>query len=555
LNKPLKKGGRMAAVRMSFPGRSSFLAPFAFAVVFAFCCRTGWGQAVDADILLSGATIYDGASAESIVGDIAIKDDKIVAIGQFQHGNIPWKIDCSDLVAAPGFIDLHNHSDSKVIRRSHRNVANYLMQGCTTIVTGNCGSGPIDVEGYFKKIEAAGVGPNVMHLIPQGKLREQVIGNTRRAATADEMKQMLDLADKAMRDGAWGMSTGLIYVPSSYADIDELSAVAGVVAKYGGIYASHIRNENTQLLSSVDEAMTIGRNAGCPVHISHFKSSGRDAWGLVREAARQIQSARDAGQIVTADQYPYIASSTSLGATLLPSWAREGGNRAVNKRLDDPKTGVDLRKTIQSSIEKRDGGKAVRIARFSSQPSWVGRSLAAIADSENKTPLQVAVQVIRAGGAQVVNFSMNEDDVRHIMQIDWVATASDGSAQVPGSDKPHPRNYGTFPRKIGHYALAEKVISEAAAIRSCSSLPAQILGLKDRGTLRSGNFADIVVYDPQTIRDAATFDDPHQYSLGIRHVFVNGEAAVYKGSPTGNRPGRVLRHEAVKQAEVKKTAG
>ena len=502
-------------------------------------------QAIDADIVLKGAKIFDGTGADSIVGDLAIKKSRIVAYGTFESKNVTWTIDCTGLVVAPGFIDLHNHSDFRVVRRSHRSVNNYLMQGCTTIVTGNCGSGPIDVADYFKKIAGAGVGPNVIHLLPQGKLREEVIGNTRRPARPEELNEMLRLADKAMRDGAWGMSTGLIYVPSSYADTAELTAIASVVAKHGGFYASHIRNEGKDLLSAVDEAMRIGRGAGCPVHISHFKSSGRDSWGLVREAARRIQTARNAGQVVTADQYPYIASSTSLSATLLPSWAREGGDMAMTKRLDDPKTGKSLRSRIKSSIDKREGGRSVRIARYQPNPKWIGQSLFTIAERENKSPLDIAIEILRGGGAQIVNFSMNEDDVRHIMKIDWVATASDGGAQIPSSDKPHPRNYGTFPRKVGHYAIAEKVIAEKFAIRSATGLPAKILGLTDRGTIRPGNVADIVVYDPTTFRDAATFDDPHQFSHGLRHVFVNGKAAVYNGSPTGDRPGEVLKHRSL----------
>lgn len=511
-----------------------------------------YAQAVDADILLAGAKIYDGTGADAIDGDVAIRGSKIVAYGTFDVGSVTWTIDCSGLVVCPGFIDLHNHSDSKVIRRSHRSAINFLMQGCTTMVTGNCGSGPIDVAGYFKKVSGAGVGTNVIHLLPQGKLREEVIGNSRRPATAKDLREMLDLTDQAMRDGAWGMSTGLIYVPSSYADTAELTAIAKVVSQHGGFYASHIRSEGSSLLASVDEALQIGKNADCPVHISHFKSSGRDSWGLVREAAKQIQIARDAGQTVTADQYPYIASSTSLSATLLPSWAREGGRSEVIGRLDDPETGPSLRSRIASSIKKRDGGRAVRIARFRHRPDWVGLSLAAIADREDETPLEIAVEVIRNGGAQIVNFSISEDDVRHIMKIDWVATASDGSAQVPGADKPHPRNYGTFPRKIGHYANFEKVIPEKFAIRSATGLPAKILGLTDRGTIRPGSFADVVVYDAATFRDASTFDDPHQYPVGIRHVFVNGEAAVYNGSPTGGRSGRILRHKSTKRI-VEKT--
>ena len=338
------------------------------------------------------------------------------------------------------------------------------------------------------------------------------------------------------------MSTGLIYVPSSYASTEELIAIAKVVSRHGGIYASHIRGEGTGLLTSVEEALQIGREASLPVHISHFKSSGRDAWGLVRQAAANIAEARRAGQPVTADQYPYIASSTSLAATLLPSWAREGGQDELVKRLDSDESGPRLRDILTESIKNRSDGDAVRIARYSPRKDWVGLSLLQIAKKEKRDTLEIALEVFRGGGAQIVNFSMNEDDVRHIMAIDWVATASDGRAYLPGADKPHPRNYGTFARKIGYYSLQEKVLTVEQAIRSATGLPADILGLKDRGYLRNKLAADIAVFDPTTFRDAATFSEPHQYSQGLRYVFVNGMPALVNGSATGALAGRSLRH-------------
>ena len=264
-------------------------------------------------------------------------------------------------------------------------------------------------------------------------MRRQVLGSNNVQPDDTQLGEMLDLAEKAMGDGAWGMSTGLIYVPSSYASTEEITAIAKVVAKHGGIYASHIRGEGTGLLKSVDEALRIGREADLPVHISHFKSSGRDAWGLVREAARMIAKERKAGRRVTADQYPYIASSTSLGATLLPSSARAGGNRALKQRLDNAESGPKLRELIRRAIVRRDKGAAVRIASYKPKPSWVGQSLADIAKSENASTLEIAVEIFQNGDARIVNFSMNEDDVRHIMAIDWVATASDGRAWLPSA--------------------------------------------------------------------------------------------------------------------------
>lgn len=524
-----------------------------------WCCLIVWTLAtvasaldahgqepIRADVLLKGGTIIDGTGAPGRVGDVAIRDDRIVAVGEFPLEAASQIIDCRGLIVVPGFIDLHNHSDRQIVSRKTRANVNYLMQGCTTIVTGNCGSGPIDVGEYYGKIDAAGAGTNVAHLLPQGSLRDAVLGTAHRAAEAAELEQMKNLADKAMQEGAWGMSTGLIYVPSSYADTAELVEIARVVGSYGGVYASHIRNESTGLLAAVDEALRIGREAGLPVHISHFKSSGPDAWGLVRRAAEVIQEARAAGQIVTADQYPYIASSTSLDATIIPPAARAGGREALVARLDDPEQGPPIRTAMEANLKKRNGGEAIVIARYSRRQDWVGKSLAEIAAKEQKSPLDVALEIVRNGGASIVNFSMSEDDVRHIMQIPWVATASDGRAYLPGADRPHPRNYGTFPRKIGYYALQEMVLPVEQAVRSSSGLPADILGLKDRGYVKTSYFADVVVFDPEEFRDRATFPAPHQYSAGVRYVFVNGSPAVVDGYPTGALSGRALRHEPSK---------
>ena len=499
---------------------------------------------IDADLLLQQGIIHDGSGGAPTIGDVAIRGEKIVAIGKFAVGKVGQSIDCRGLVIAPGCIDLHNHSDRQIVATGTRANINYVTQGCTTIVTGNCGSGPVDVAKYYDQIDSAGAGTNVAHLLAQGSLRGRVMESVRREPTADELKQMLGLADKAMQDGAWGMSTGLIYVPSSYANTGELIALAKVVSRHGGIYASHIRNENTELLAAVNEAMQIGRDAKLPVHISHFKSSGRNCWGLVRVAAKLIESARKKGQVVTADQYPYIASSTSLDATVIPAWARAGGRKQLIKRLDDPVEGKRIRALMQESLTRKDDGASVMIARCTYNPSWVGLSVAEIAKQLKKTPLEVSELIARNGGAAIVNFSMSEADVRHIMQIPWVATASDGRAYLPGPDQPHPRSYGTFARKLGHYAIRENVLPLANAIRSATSLPAQILGMKDRGSLKAGYFADIIVFSEDKLIDQAKFKDPHQYSTGLSYVFVNGKPALYRGHVTGALAGRSLRHRS-----------
>jgi N-acyl-D-aspartate/D-glutamate deacylase len=499
-------------------------------------------QAIAVDVLLRNGMIMDGTGNPPVRGDIGIVDNKIVALGDFTAKvSAAIVLDCEGLIISPGFIDLHSHSDSSILNPLTRSNMNFLRQGCTTVVTGNCGGGPIEVKDYYDQIDQLGAGTNVMHLIPQGSVRRAVLGTSRRAPNEDEKKRMLDIVESGMSAGAWGMSTGLIYVPSSYADTDELVSLAEVVARHRGVYVSHMRGEGTVLLDSVDELLEIGQRAGLPVHASHFKASGEDAWGLVRAAAEKMTRARAAGQIVTADQYPYIASSTSLSATLVPTWAREGGKSAMVKRLQGVEHGPELRERIDRTLQKRDGGRAIRIARYPKRPEWVGRDLGSIASAEQKSPLDIAMTILTTGGASIVNFSMSEEDVRFVMQVPWVATASDGRATRPGTDKPHPRFYGTFPRKIGHYAVREKVISVEAAVYSATQLPAKILGLTDRGQLKVGAIADIVIWHRNEFVDRATFANPHQYATGLQHCLVNGTLAIRDGEATGALAGKSIR--------------
>jgi N-acyl-D-aspartate/D-glutamate deacylase len=367
----------------------------------------------------------------------------------------------------------------------------------------------------------------------------------RRAATVDELARMRTLAGTAMKDGAWGMSTGLIYVPSSYADTKELVGIAKVVSEHGGIYASHIRGEGNGLLDAVNEALRIGRDADLPVHVSHFKSSGKESWGLVRVAIDLIRKEREAGQIVTADQYPYIASSTSLAATFVPAWARAGGTNSMLKRLEPGPEFDRIHTAIRNKLETTDQGQRIQIARYRPDPTWAGQRLKEIADKKGIAPLDLILQILKSdSGTKIVHYGINEDDVRYVMQQPWVATASDGSAKIPGEDVPHPRNYGTFPRKIGHYSIREGVVPLTQAIRSSTGLPADILGLPNRGYVRVGMAADIAVWSEKELIDKATFDDPHRYCEGIRYLLVNGTPTIWNGDVTGALAGRALRHES-----------
>jgi N-acyl-D-amino-acid deacylase len=402
------------------------------------------------------------------------------------------------------------------------------MQGCTLVVTGNCGSGPHEVAAYFQKLEAGGIGPNEIHLAPHNSIRAAVMGNVNRAPTAEEQSKMEAMVEAAMKDGCFGMATGLIYNPGTYSKTEEIAGLAKVVGKHGGLYASHIRNESAGLLVAIEEALAIGKEGNCRVHISHIKASGKAAWGSSAAAVALIEKARKSGQAVTADQYPYIASSTSLKAIVVPSRYREGTPKEYVERLDDPKTGPLIREAIVKDLAA-DGGKRLQIARYAPKPAWQGKNLQQIAEAEKKEPVEIALEIERNGGAAVVNFGMNEEDVRVYMMQPWVATASDGSVQTPGDTVPHPRSYGTFPRKIGRYAIESGHIPLKDAIYSASGLPASILKLTDRGTLKAGNFADVFVFDPRKYRDTATFDKPHRYPTGVKYVFVNGKAAVDDG--------------------------
>lgn len=489
------------------------------------------------DLVLRGGTVIDGSGGEPRVADVGIREGMIVAVEPaLNDGDII--IQCSGLVVCPGFIDLHTHSDTALLDSKTRGNVNYLLQGCTTVVTGNCGMGPVNVGEYLSKIDAVGAGTHVAHLLPHGNLRDQAMGKEDRKPTTEELQKMCDLADQAMRDGAFGMSTGLIYVPSMFSTTEELVAISKVIAEHGGIYASHIRGEGTGLLDSLQEVLKIGREAKLPVHVSHFKASGKQAWGSLHLGVKLLEEARATGQAVTADQYPYTASSTSLEATILPDWSREGGRTELAKRLSDTDTRAKIRKEV---AEKLADSNKIMIASYKQRRDWVGKSLAQIADSEHRDAADVVMEIETQGGASVVNFSMDEEDVRMAMRLPWVATASDGGAKIPSADRPHPRSFGTFPRKIGRYAKESNTLSVSAAVRSASGLPADIIGLNDRGYIRAGLAADITVFDPNTFTDTATFEEPYHAPTGLQYVFVSGVPAVYEGQATGALMGRALR--------------
>ncbi len=491
------------------------------------------------DVLLQGGTMVDGTGGVPYEGSVAIADGRIVAVGKIENRSADQTIDCRGLIIAPGFIDLHNHSDDSILEPKNRSARCYLTQGCTTLVTGNCGGGRADVGKFYDDLAEAGIGINIAQLIPHGEVRDKVMGKVRRAPTADELKKMQDLADAAMQEGAWGMSTGLQYVPGAFAKTDELIAMAQAVGNRGGFYASYIRDEGDELLESIQEVIDIARGGHLPCHVSHLKASKKPNWGKVHAAAHLIEAARREGLRITADQYPYTASSTSIMAFLLPDEEREGGERATAKRLHDEEQVKRLRPIIAKALDSRG---LIMVADSSKKPQWVGKMIADIATEEKREPEDVALELLREDpGASGVNFGMDEADVRFVMTLPWVATASDGSSKVDDGSRPHPRSFGTFSRKIGRYAIQDKVLPLPAAVRSATGLPADILSMKDRGYLRENLAADIVVFDPKQFEDRATFEKPFESSVGVRWLLVNGKIAIADGVAQDILAGRPLR--------------
>lgn len=497
--------------------------------------------------VIAGGTIYDGSSAKPVTGDVVVIGDAIVAVGQGAGKRYPGAkvIDAKGMVVAPGFIDPHTHADAFIWGKTpqERLVEPWLMQGVTTIFSGvdGYGQGPGTVKALFDHVDGGNVGLNVATFVGFGAVRVKVLKNDDREPTPAELDQMKALTAQGMCEGAFGLSSGLFYAPQSFSKTPEVIALAREAAKRGGIYDTHQRDESSYsigLMNSVAEAIEIGRSAGLPVHFAHIKALGADVHGKAGEIVAAVEAARARGQNVTADQYPYEASGSSLVASLVPRWAQDGGAAALVKRLETPADRARIVAEMAPNLVRRGGPNAV-LLHGTAQP-WAGKRLDVVAAEWKIDPVEAAVRIILADqgrGSPIVSFNMIEPDIKLLMQQPWVMTGSDGSSG-------HPRMYGTFPTKYAKYVVAEKTIDLATFINSSTGRTADFYKLDRRGHLKQGYFADIVVFDPKTYRPRATYLEPALTAEGVRTLIVNGTAVVEGGKLTGKAGGKALRHRA-----------
>lgn len=518
--------------------------PAIFAAAFIVFAPVTKGAQPPYDLVITNARIVDGTGGPSRNGDIGIRDGLIARIGRIPPAEARDHLDAGGLVLAPGFIDVHTHADDVASRPL---AENFIRMGVTTIVAGNCGSSARDVGDALARIASTSVAVNFATLIGHNTVRSAVMGSAQREPTLAELDAMKALIFKGMADGAVGFSTGLQYVPGTYAKSNEIVELARVAANHGGLYATHMRNEGTALEEAVAESIRVARLVDMPLQISHLKVDSPSRWGASAAALKQIDDARAAGLRVQADQYAYTAGSSSLSIRF-PSWALEGGSNSVRERLNDPPTWARIRKEMQALYSERGFNDLswATVARYRADPSLNGLSMKQVAEKiagggSADAQLEAARLLMLGGGASMVYHFMGEDDIARIMRHPMVSFASDAGVLVAGSSVPHPRGYGNAVRVLGEYVRERKVISLEEAVRKMTSLPAAHFKFGGRGVIKEGAAADLVVFDPSTIRDVATYAAPHAFPEGMPHVLVNGRFAVRDGKTTDARPGRVLR--------------
>ncbi len=502
-------------------------------ILTSSCGRT------EVDYLITGAEVFDGTSGEAKPMDIGIKGDRIaiISVPGRSKADALHVIDAKGMYLAPGFIDPHTHALSDLDSKTDRSLQAWLWQGVTTVFEGNDGSSPFPVGEKLDEWTKSGIGINAALLVGHGTVRAKIIGSKDTLAGTAEIAAMKELVRQAMKEGAFGLSSGLFYSPGSFANTHEVIELAKVAAEYGGIYDTHMRDESSYgigLIGSVRETIEIGEKAGLPVHISHIKALGRDVWGKSEEVIKLVEEAQAKGLKVTANQYPYPASNTSLRASVIPRWAEDGGNNAMISRFDDPALKEQLDREIAENIYKR-GGANTLVFTSMGRDSLKGLSLEEAAKKLAMNEVNATKHILKnSPSIGVVSFNMQEEDIKNFMKQPWVMTGSDGGAG-------HPRKYGTFPKKIREYALEKGYLTLQEAIHRSSGLTAATMQIRERGFIKKGYFADLIIFSPDEFRDEATFDEPALYARGMRYVFVNGVPAINNGEYTGSLPGKALR--------------
>ncbi len=497
------------------------------------------------DLIIANGRIVDGAGGPWYYGDVAIKGDSIVAIGKFDSKTAARTLDAKGMVVAPGFIDIHTHSRRGIF--TDPSAQNYIRQGVTTLMEGNDGSSPLPIAKFLADVAAAHPAPNFGTFAGQGSIRSEVIKLVNRPATPDEIEKMRVIMRQAMLDGAFGMSTGLFYVPGNFTPPDEVIEIAKVAGAMGGMHISHMRNESAQILDSVKETIRIGEEGHMPTQVTHHKVIGGANWGLSKQTLELVEQARARGVDVSIDAYPYTASSTGTAA-LIPQWAQEGGQKALVERLNAPAQRARIKATVVDNIKNdRGAGDAANVVMASCgfDKSLAGKSLADITRDRGHavnfdTAAETLLEIQIAGGCSAVYHAISEEDVERILKYPFTMIGSDGEIPQFGVGAPHPRSYGTFARVLGRYVRERHTLTLEDAVHRMSGLPATRLKLYDRGLLRPGMKADVVVFDPSTVADKAEFAKPHQYAVGFKDIVINGKAVIVGGELTAERPGRVL---------------
>ncbi len=515
-------------------------------LMLALLIGTGLFAAAKYDIVIRNGRVIDGTGNPYFLADVAIKGDKIVKIGRItERGKL--EIDAKGMVVSPGFIDVHTHVERRALKAPF--IDNYLRQGVTTVIAGNCGSHTFPLRKWFAELENNGIAINYASLAGHNTIRRKVMGLKNALPTKEELDKMKALLEDEMRAGAMGLSTGLAYMPGVYSNTEELVELASVVAKFGGVYATHLRDQGEKIKEAIEEAIEIGERNGITVQISHIKLASEKVWGKYELIIKPVEEARARGVEVYLDQYPYTATSSGFSSSLT-AWALEGGIEKLKERVKDPKLKEEIKKVIikrrLTSIKGRNPLRQIYIASYSLHPEYEGKNLEEILIMQKKKPTvdnaaELILEIVCSGDAQGVFFQMDEKDVHYLFKLPYLMVASDGGVQIPGKGVPHPRNYGTFPKVLGRFVRELKLVPLHEAIRKMTSLPAQAFKLRKRGLLREGMFADVVIFDPEKVIDKATFSNPHQYPEGIEYVIVNGKIVIEKGKRKKVLPGRVLR--------------